>query len=122
MCRLSAIISDSYFSPMENIMALETMKEGHDGSGLGLILRDLGGEFVGLKEFPILSGICSEEGLRAMDEYMVNLGFKTKHLWNPRIKDYQGEIKPRGFYFARAYEYPEWAEEIEDTAKHALLT
>ncbi len=122
MCRLSAIISDSYFSPMENIMALETMKEGHDGSGLGLVLRDLGGEFLGLKEFPILSGICSKEGLRMMDEYMVKLGFKTKHLWNPRIKNYRGKMKARGFYFARAYEYPEWAEEASEEVQHELLT
>ncbi len=122
MCRLSAIISDSYFSPMENIMALETMKEGHDGSGLGLVLRDLGGEFQGLKEFPILSGICSKEGLRVMDEYMVKLGFKTKHLWNPRIKNYSGSMKARGFYFARAYEYPEWAEEASEEVQHELLT
>ena len=35
MCRLSAITSSEYISPMENIHALETMKEGHDGSGLG---------------------------------------------------------------------------------------
>ena len=122
MCRLSAIVSDSYFSPMENIMALETMKEGHDGSGLGLVLRDLGGEFLGLKEFPILSGICSKEGLRVMDEYMVKLGFKTKHLWNPRIKDYRGGMKARGFYFARAYEYPEWAEEAGEKVQQELLT
>ena len=122
MCRLSAIISDSYFSPMENIMALETMKEGHDGSGLGLVLRDLGGEFLGLKEYPILSGICSKEGLRVMDEYMVKLGFKTKHLWNPRIKNYKGKMKARGFYFARAYEYPEWAEESSEEVQHELLT
>lgn len=121
MCRLSAIISDSYFSPMENIMALETMKEGHDGSGLGLVLRDLGGEFQGLKEFPILSGICSKEGLRVMDEYMVKVGFKTKHLWNPRIKDYRGGIKTRGFYFARAYEYPEWTEEAGEKVQQELL-
>ncbi|HDS16698.1 MAG TPA: glutamate synthase [Proteobacteria bacterium] len=121
MCRLRAIISDSYFSPMENIMALETMKEGHDGSGLGLVLRDLGGGFLGLKEFPILSGICSKEGLRVMDEYMVKLGFKTKHLWNPRIKNYRGGLKARGFYFARAYEYPEEVEDAGAEVKHTLL-
>ena len=45
MCRLAAITSKEYFSPMENILALETMKEGHDGSGLGLTLKDLGGDF-----------------------------------------------------------------------------
>ncbi|MBN2707099.1 MAG: glutamate synthase, partial [Deltaproteobacteria bacterium] len=102
-------------------MALETMKEGHDGSGLGLVLRDLGGEFLGLKEFPILSGICSKEGLRVMDEYMVKLGFKTKHLWNPRIKNYRGGLKARGFYFARAYEYPEGVEDAGAEVKHTLL-
>ncbi len=39
MCRLAAITSKDYFSPTENITALETMKEGHDGSGMGLILK-----------------------------------------------------------------------------------
>ena len=42
MCRLAAITSNKYFSPIENILALETMKEGHDGSGLGLTLKGLG--------------------------------------------------------------------------------
>lgn len=37
---------------MKNILALETMKEGHDGSGLGLTLKDLGGEFKNLKKYP----------------------------------------------------------------------
>jgi len=45
MCRLSAITSSDYISPMENILALETMKEGHDGSGLGLMLKDMAGPF-----------------------------------------------------------------------------
>ncbi|MCI4627187.1 MAG: hypothetical protein L3V56_14675, partial [Candidatus Magnetoovum sp. WYHC-5] len=62
MCRLSAITASDYFSPVENIQALETMKEGHDGSGMGLILKDLGGEFEELKDYPILSGICSKDG------------------------------------------------------------
>ncbi len=58
MCRLAAITSADFFSPMENILALEIMKEGHDASGLGITLKDLEG-FGDLKEFPILSGICS---------------------------------------------------------------
>ncbi len=59
MCRLAAITSSEYFSPMENVIALETMKEGHDGSGMGLMLKDLGGEFEELKNYPALSGMCS---------------------------------------------------------------
>jgi len=50
MCRLAAITSDKHFSPMENILSLETMKEGNDGSGLGLTMKDLDGEFGKLKE------------------------------------------------------------------------
>ncbi|MBI4689128.1 MAG: glutamate synthase [Nitrospirae bacterium] len=106
MCRLAAITSDKYFSPMENILALETMKEGHDGSGLGLTLKDLGGEFEEFKGFPIMSGICSKEGIGVLDEFMDKHGFKIKHVWTPKIKKVKGVIS-RDYYFARAYDYPE---------------
>jgi glutamate synthase domain-containing protein 1 len=105
MCRLAAITSSEYFSPMENILALETMKEGHDGSGLGLTLKDLGGEFKTLKEYPILSGICSRNGINRLDDYMNNTGFKLKHVWTPTTRQVKG-ITPREYYFARVYDYP----------------
>lgn len=105
MCRLAAITSNKYFSPMENIIALETMKEGHDGSGLGLTLKDLGGEFEKLKKYPILSGICSKAGRKTLDDFMKKHGFKLKHEWTPRVKHVKG-IVPRDYYFARAYDYP----------------
>lgn len=105
MCRLAAITSNKYFSPMENIIALETMKEGHDGSGLGLTLKDLGGEFEKLKKYPILSGICSKAGRKTLDDFMKKHGFKLKHEWTPKVKHMKG-IVPRDYYFARAYDYP----------------
>ncbi len=105
MCRLAAITSNEYFSPIENILALETMKEGHDGSGLGLTLKDLGGEFKELKSYPVLSGICSKDGARVLDEYMEKSGFKLIHVWAPKIKHIKGVI-PRDHYFARFYDYP----------------
>ncbi len=105
MCRLAAITSREYFSPMENILALETMKEGHDGSGLGLTLKNLGGEFEDLKNYPILSGICSKKGIEILDEYMKKNGFKLKHIWTPKIKNVKG-ITQRENYFARVYDYP----------------
>jgi glutamate synthase domain-containing protein 1 len=105
MCRLAAITSDKYFSPMENILALETMKEGHDGSGLGLTLKNLGGEFEELKKYPILSGICSKNGMETLDEFMHKMGFKLKHIWTPKIKPVKG-ILQREHYFARVYDYP----------------
>jgi hypothetical protein len=86
MCRLVAITSKEYFSPMENVLALDTMKEGHDGSGLGLVLKHLGGEFENLKDYPILSVICSEKGMKTLDSYMEQLGFQVKHVWKPKVK------------------------------------
>ncbi|MGE5300174.1 MAG: glutamate synthase [Acidobacteriota bacterium] len=106
MCRLAAITSSDYFSPMETVLALETMKEGHDGSGMGIVMKDLGGEFEGLKGFPILSGICSEQGLDAVDRYMETHGFKAKYVWAPAVREVPG-VRRRDHYFAKVYQYPE---------------
>jgi glutamate synthase domain-containing protein 1 len=106
MCRLAAITSSEYISPMENVLALETMKEGHDGSGMGIILKDLGGEFEELKKYPILSAICSERGHETVDGYMEAQGFHIKHVWAPSIKEVPG-IQKRDNYFAKVYQYPE---------------
>ena len=106
MCRLSAITSSEYISPMENIISLETMKEGHDGSGLGLMLKDLGGPFAGYKGYPILSAICSGKGLQDLDEYMKANGFREKFTWAPSIKNVPG-IERREHYLAKVYDYPE---------------
>lgn len=120
MCRLAAITSSEYFSPMENVLALETMKEGHDGSGMGLMLKDLGGEFEELKEYPILSGICSDKGIKLLDEYMDRLGFKLKYVWTPKTKPVRGII-PRDYYFARVYDYPEYVKDKSIKEKEDLL-
>ncbi len=123
MCRLSALISADYMSPMEPILALETMKEGHDGSGLGLIMRDLGGEFEGLKDYPILSAITSEDGYHTVQEYMESRGFRVKYNWEPTIKLTPAmSIEKRDRYNVIAYEYPpEFVEATEDQ-KAELLT
>jgi glutamate synthase domain-containing protein 1 len=91
---------------MENVLALNTMKEGHDGSGMGIILKDLGGEFEELKVYPILSATCSASGLEILDHYMETQGFQEKHVWSPAITDVNG-MKKRDYYFAKVYQYPE---------------
>ena len=55
MCRLFAITSEEPLSPMTAIESMTVMQEGHDGSGVGLLLRDLGGPFENMKDAPILS-------------------------------------------------------------------
>ncbi len=120
MCRLAAITSSEYFSPMENVLALETMKEGHDGSGMGIIMKDLGGEFEGLKGYPVLSGICSEQGLETVDRYMETHGFKTKYVWAPAVREMPG-IQRRDHYFAKVYQYPESYLDRPTSEKEDLL-
>ncbi|PLX46573.1 MAG: glutamate synthase [Deltaproteobacteria bacterium] len=123
MCRLSALVSAEYISPMEPILALETMKEGHDGSGLGLIMRDLGGEFESLKEYPVLSAITTHDGYHTLQDYMVDKGFRVKHRWEPRLKVTPGmKIQKRDKYLVNLYEYPESYEEATSEEKAALLT
>ena len=78
MCRLCAVTSETPLSPMVAMNALEAMREGHDGSGVGLYLTDLGGPFEEMKGAPILSGIFSTEGLKRLDRFMMDRGFMTK--------------------------------------------
>jgi glutamate synthase domain-containing protein 1 len=120
MCRLAAVTSAEYISPMESVLALETMKEGHDGSGLGIMMKDLGGGFEGLKGYPVLSAICSGSGLVLLDEYMKKQGFEVKHSWTPDIKEVKG-VQRRDHYFARAYEYPAAYEDKTLREKEDLL-
>lgn len=120
MCRLVAITSNEYFSPIENVLALETMKEGHDGSGMGLILKNLGGEFEEMKDYPILSGICSKDGIHTLDEYMDKLGFQLRYTWTPDIRIVKG-VERRDYYFARVYDYPDDYKQKSFQEKEALL-
>ena len=108
MCRLFALTSKEPVSPMLAIKALDVMKEGHDGSGVGLLLQNLGGPFEEMKDAPILSGIFSEDGIRRLDLFMMDQGFLTKYKISLKIpkKPIKG-IPRRDLYLIRAYELPE---------------
>jgi hypothetical protein len=107
MCRLFALTSRDPVSPMRAIEALNVMKEGHDGSGVGLYLGGLGGPFGELKDHPILSGIFTEAGLRRLDEYMAGQGFAVRHAvrFTPVAEPPRGTPR-RGTYVAIAYAVP----------------
>src|SRR5512145_1197878 len=110
MCRLFAITSQDPLSPMVAINALNVMKEGHDGSGVGLFLTDLGGEFEKFKNEPILSGIFSNEGIKALDRFMIDLDFMVKYKLSFRpTRPVPAGTPKRDNYVIRVYEYPaEW--------------
>ena len=107
MCRLFAITSREPLSPMTAISALDVMKEGHDGSGVGLYLTDLGGDLEQFRGLPILSGIFSQEGIKKLDRYMMELGLLTKFKFSirPATEPPRGTPK-RDVYLIRVYEYP----------------
>jgi hypothetical protein len=108
MCRLFAITSATPLSPMTAIEAMDVMREGHDGSGVGLFLRDLSGPFEEMKDAPILSGIFTEAGIRRLDRHMMDLGFMTKYKISIKVPKVPPAGTPRrDVYLIRAYEYPE---------------
>ena len=108
---------------MVALEALEIMREGHDGSGVGILLRDLGGPFEELKDAPILSGIFSEKGIKRLDTYMMDLGFMTKYKISIKLpKTPPAGVPKRDMYLVRAYEYPEeWEGLSEDMIKQRLM-
>jgi hypothetical protein len=122
MCRLIAVSSQEPLSPMVAIDAMDAMREGHDGSGVGLFLRDLSGPFEEIRNAPILSGIFSKEGLRRLDEVMMDVGFRTKYKTSIRVpKDPPAGTPKRDIYLIRAYEYPEEWESWTQAERYAGL-
>jgi len=108
---------------MVAIHALDVMREGHDGSGVGLFMSDLGGPFEDLKGTPILSGIFSNDGLKRLDQFMMNIGFMTKYRFSIKVpKRPPAGVPKRDVYLIRAYEYPEdWENLSQSEIDYRLL-
>ena len=103
MCRLFAISSEEPLSPMVAMDAMDAMREGHDGSGVGLLLRDLSGPFEDMRDAPILAGIFSKAGLRRLDEVLMDIGFRTKYKTSIRVPKTPPKGTPkRDVYLIRA--------------------
>jgi hypothetical protein len=123
MCRLFAITSRDPMSPMTAIRALNVMKEGHDGSGVGLFMTDLGGDLEQFRGSPILSGIFSHEGIKKLDRYMMEVGLLTKYKFSIRPSSEPPAGTPkRDVYLIRVYEYPyDWESLSEEEIKSRLM-
>ena len=122
MCRLIAMTSDSPLSPMMAIRALDVMKEGHDDSGVGIFLSDLGGPFQELNGAPILSGIFTNAGIKRLDGFMMEVGFMTKYKLSIKVpRTPPPGVPNRDMYLIRAYEYPETWEGLREREIHDRL-
>ena len=118
MCRLLAITSNVHVSPQLAIDGLAAMREGYDGSGVGLLLRDLGGAFSSMSDIPVLSGIFSTSGLKRLDRFMMEKGFTTKYkiTFKTNGKSPAG-VPKRDVYLVRAYDYPSDWEDLSETER-----
>ncbi len=123
MCRLIAMTSEIPLSPMVAMRAIDVMREGHDGSGVGLFLSDLGGPIEELNGVPILSGIFTNSGIKRLDGFMMEVGFLSKYRLSikvPRISP--PGVPKRDMYMIRAYEYPKaWEGLSEKEIQHRLM-
>ena len=98
------------------------IREGHDGSGVGLLLRDLSGPFEDMKDAPILSGIFSDEGLKRLDTFMMDIGFYYQDKISIKVpKTPLPGVPRRDIYLIRAYEYPEEWEGLSREELHFRL-
>jgi hypothetical protein len=122
MCRLFALASKDYVSPTIALKGLVAMREGYDGSGFGMLLKDLGGPFENMKDAPILSGIFTSKGLRKLDYYMLDLGFTTKYKITFKLSETPPPGVPkRDIYLIRAYDYPSEWDDMDDLERHHRL-
>ncbi|MDR3630835.1 MAG: glutamate synthase [Desulfocapsaceae bacterium] len=123
MCRLALKTANEPFSPYTVLTAMEAMKEGYDGSGLGILLRGM--EFEDFKynpKFPILSGIAhSEKAWHRLDDFMENRGYELKYDHKFAMRRDLIDAKDRYRYFVRAYRMPDRFSESTQEAKDEEL-
>jgi hypothetical protein len=105
---------------MVAIEALNVMREGQTARRRAFP-ADLSGPF-SMKEAPILSGIFSEEGLKRLDTFMMDVGFMTKYKISIKVpKTPPPGVPRRDIYLIRAYEYPEEWEGLSREELHFRL-
>ena len=124
MCRLALKSATEPFSPYEVLTAMEAMKEGYDGSGLGLLLRGM--EFEDFKynpRFPILSGIAhTEKAWHRVTDYMEERGYELKYDHRFAMQPQYVEASDRFRYFLRAYRMPvEFRDKSDEEREQELL-
>lgn len=123
MCRLALKTANEPFSPYEVLTAMEAMKEGYDGSGLGLLMRGM--EFEDFKynpKFPILSGIAhTEAAWYRMTDYMEERGYELKYDHRFAMRPELIEAEDRFRYFMRAYRMPVAFRDKSDDVREAEL-
>ncbi|MHB1348988.1 MAG: glutamate synthase [Desulfobulbus sp.] len=124
MCRLALKTAITPFSPYSVLQAMETMKEGYDGSGLGLLMRGVSfTDFSYRTPDPILSGIAhTKEALDRMNDIMREKGFHKTYDHDFNADTSLLEIQDRFKYFIRVYKMPKhWDQYDQERIEQELM-
>lgn len=124
MCRLALRSANEPISPYKILEAMEAMKEGYDGSGVGILLRG-----VSLADYnyrptdPILSGIAhTKEALHRLNELLQGWGFSKRYDHDFEVDSAGIEAKDRYKYLLRVYTMPvQWHRFDKDEVKRRLM-
>ncbi|MBU1419088.1 MAG: glutamate synthase [Proteobacteria bacterium] len=124
MCRLALKTASSPFSPYSVLQAMESMQEGYDGSGLGLLLRGVEFADFNYKDHdPILSGVAhTMDALKRLNHYMEGKGFSERYDHEFDTDLSKIEATDRHKYFLRVYRLPEdWNGYSQKQIEHELM-
>ncbi|MBU0961550.1 MAG: glutamate synthase [Proteobacteria bacterium] len=124
MCRLALKTASSPFSPYSVLQAMESMQEGYDGSGLGLLLRGVEFADFNYKDHdPILSGVAhTMDALKRLNHYMEGKGFSERYDHEFDTDLSKIEATDRHKYFLRVYRLPEdWNGYSQEQIEHELM-
>ncbi|MCP4714972.1 MAG: glutamate synthase [Deltaproteobacteria bacterium] len=124
MCRLAMKTASEPFSAYGVLKAMETMQEGYDGSGLGLLLRGVDfADYNYRSTDPILSGIAhSPEASTRLNLYMEEKGFPLKYDHEFDIDTSRVNTEKRYKYFVRVYGLPiAWETYSREKKEHEAM-
>jgi glutamate synthase domain-containing protein 1 len=124
MCRLALKTATVPFSPYSVLQAMETMREGYDGSGLGLLLRGVAFEdFTYRSGDPIVSGIAhTKEAMIRLNDTMREKGFHKVYDHDFNMDPSHLEVKDRHKYFIRVYRLPkQWENYDQERIEQELM-
>lgn len=124
MCRLALKTADKAFSPYDVLTAMEAMREGYDGSGIGLLLRGVEfSEFKQRPDDPILCGIAhTEAAFHRLIDIMDTKGFYLKYDFEFDVDTNQLEERDRYKYLLRVYKKPKaWVNYTKKEIEKELL-
>jgi len=123
MCRLALKSADEPFSPFTVLQAMEAMKEGYDGSGLGLLMRGLTfADFNYRNTDPILSGIAHDEkALQRLNHFMEERGYELKYDHEFQLDHSLLPASDRFKYVVRVYKMPPELEQDQEQRETVLM-